>query len=280
VITNTFDPIFEIGCGFLVGKLVGRNRSIDITSKFVEAIVAHRDAEVLGGDIFELVCLVDHRVMAGGNDFAVGALPYRRVSAEEMMIDDDQIRFGCALAHARDETVVIAGTFAADAVLTGRSNVFPEREILRQILQFGAIAGLGLRSPLVDQPNIDGFIARESQRLRGASLLEGFEPVKAQVISSTLHVGRRERNAKRLAQDGQVLVEDLLLKILGPGRDQDAATAEDGRNQIGKRLPGARPGFCQKYTTSREDVCRAVRERAGDRGVQRRGAGRGVYCSG
>ena len=80
-----------------------------------------------------------------GNDLAVGALPHRRVGAQQVMIDDDDVGVGGALPHARDEAVVVARTLGADAVFGAGGDVVPERRVLRQILELGAVAGLGAR---------------------------------------------------------------------------------------------------------------------------------------
>ena len=80
--------------------------------------------------------------------------------------------------------------------------------------------------------------------------------MQAQVVGAALHVGRREGNAERFAQRGNVLEEDLFLKILRPGRNQHALAAENRRHQVGERLARAGAGFGEQDA--------AVLERARD----------------
>ena len=56
-------------------------------------------------DILELVRFVDHGEIAVRNDFAEAALPHRRIGAEQVVVDDDEVGLGGALLHARDEAV-------------------------------------------------------------------------------------------------------------------------------------------------------------------------------
>ncbi len=85
----------------------------------------------MGGDIFQLVCLVDDDVRAVRYDFAVRAVADGGVCTQEMVIDDDDIRFRRTLPHACDEALLIARTFGPEAVFTRRGDLVPERQIFR-----------------------------------------------------------------------------------------------------------------------------------------------------
>ncbi len=52
----------------------------------------------------------------------------------------------------------------------------------------------------------------------------------------------------------QILEEDLLLQVLGPGRDEHALAAEDSGDEIGQSLARARARFGQEHASLREDV--------------------------
>ena len=95
-----------------------------------------------------------------------------------------------------------------DAVLGRRRDVVPERQVFGQILDFGAIAGLGVPGPRVDCLDVVG-VARGSRELeagsRGNRIAQGLEAVQAQIVPAALHVGGGERHAERLAQDGRSL---------------------------------------------------------------------------
>ena len=106
-----------------------------VAREIFDAIVAQGDAEVLGGDVLQLVSLVDHGVVAPRDHFTVIALPHRRVGAEQVMVDDDHIGLGGTLAHAGDEALVVARALRADTVFAAGGDVFPEGKIFGEILE-------------------------------------------------------------------------------------------------------------------------------------------------
>ncbi|MYK87623.1 MAG: hypothetical protein F4018_04345, partial [Acidobacteria bacterium] len=78
-------------------ELDGRRRiacdeSPAVVVQLVEPVVADGDPEVLRGHVFELMRFVDHRDRARGNDLAVRALAHGGVRAQQMMVDDDDVR--------------------------------------------------------------------------------------------------------------------------------------------------------------------------------------------
>ena len=91
-----------------IGDQLRAERAVDVARQIVDAVVADRDAEVLRRDVLELVRLVDDRVAAARDHFAVLALAHGRVGAQQVMVDDHDVGFGGALAHARDEAVLVA----------------------------------------------------------------------------------------------------------------------------------------------------------------------------
>ena len=67
-----------------------------------------------------------------------------------MVIDDDDVRFGGALTHQRDEAVAVARTLGPEAGVRFGGELAPGGEIVGQFAQSGAVAvGRGLQ-PLVD----------------------------------------------------------------------------------------------------------------------------------
>ena len=124
----------------LVARLLGierRQRAFGVAHELVDPVRAERHAEVLRDDVLELMRLVDDRQIALRNDRAVAALTDRRVRAQQVVIDDDDVGRDRALAHARDEAVDELRTLAAEALLARRGQVVPERQVVRA----------GLRSP-------------------------------------------------------------------------------------------------------------------------------------
>ena len=156
------------------------------------------DAEILRGHVLELVRLVDDGVAAFGDHFAVRALPDRRVGAQQVMVHDDEVRLGGALSHARDEAVGVARALGADAVFRCCGDLSPERQVLGQVCDLGAIAGLRPLRPFVDdgKKNLRRGLAEQLERACFRALAERFEPVQAQVVAAALHVGGGERHIR------------------------------------------------------------------------------------
>ena len=188
-----------------------------VAGELLEAIVAHCHAEVLGGHVLQLVRLVHDRHLAVGNHLAVRALAHRGVRAEQVMIHHHQIGVRRALPHLRHEAVRVARALGAHAILGRGGDLAPERQIFRQVVDFGAIAGVGVRGPrfddrqehlrgrLAEQPHVPGAFRRGAER---------FEPMETEVVPPALHVGGRERQAERLPEDREILEVNLFLQVL------------------------------------------------------------------
>ena len=175
-------------------------------------------------------------------------MPHRRVRAQQVMIDDDDVRFRGALAHPRDVAVANLRTGAAEAVLGRRRDVAPERQIVRQLVDLRAIAGVGVLRPLLDQREVN----RDSPRLAHAAplpSLELFEAMQAQIVAAPLHVGRGERHAERARERRHVLRVDLFLQVLRARGDEHALPVEDGRNR-------GRRASCRCRCRLRRAACR------------------------
>ena len=124
----------------------------------------------------------------------------------------------------------------------------PEREVLGQILQLGAVAGVGARGPLADDRQED-VVDRGADAVR-----QLIELVDAQIVRAPFHVGRGERDPERLAQRGNVLEVDLFLEVLRAGGDEHALAAENRGHEIRERLAGAGAGFGEQDAAVLEDA--------------------------
>ena len=111
--------------------------------------------------------LVDDRVLAVRDHLAEGALPHRGVRAQQVVIDDDDVGLGGALPHARDEAVVVARTLGADAVLGVAAMSFQNGESSGQVLDLGAVAGLGVAATTRRSP--DGLRVSSAERIAALS---------------------------------------------------------------------------------------------------------------
>ena len=133
--------------------------ALGVAREVFDAIVADGHAEVLRGDVLELVRFVQDRGGAVGDDLAVRALPHGGIREQQVVVDDDEIGLGGALAHARDEAVAdTAGTrvprqFSADAAISLQSGRSSGRSF-----ELRAIAGVGRARPAVDDRQQDPLV--------------------------------------------------------------------------------------------------------------------------
>ncbi len=190
---------------------------------------------------------VQDEVGARRDHLAEGALSDRRVGAQQVVIDDHHVGCGRLLAHPRHEALVVARAFGAEAGFGGGRDFIPERQILGQVLELGAVASLRPGGPFADDGKKD--IVRH-----GAGVVQLIEPVQAQIVRTALHVCGSERHVERVAKSGDVLEEDLFLEVLRSGRNEHALAAQDGRDEVGERLPGAGARFGEEDAAVLEDV--------------------------
>ena len=184
-----------------VGQVERAERMRRIASQFIEAVRAQRDPEVLSDDILELMRLVDDRQRALGNDFTEAALAHRRVRAQQVVVDDDEVRLGGALAHAGDEAVRVLRAFATEALIGGGRHVLPNRRGVRQVLNLATVAGLGDRRPLGNAFHPPPLFWRHG----GPRLLQPREAVLAEVVRSPFHVGGADVAPERARHAGTSL---------------------------------------------------------------------------
>ena len=159
---------------------------------------------------------------------------------------------GGAVAHPRDEAVGVARALAAEALLARRRELGPERQVVRQVFDLGAIAGLRRRQPT----RRSGASAPIVLRQRRERLDQPFEAMQAEVVRAALHVGGADRVPERARQRRHVLVEDLILQRARARGDEHAPAGEHGRDEVGERLADAGAGL--------GDERAAVVEQSGD----------------
>src|SRR5436305_5363834 len=107
------DRLRDLGALLVVGKRRASGKPLDIAREILDSIRAHAVPEVLRRDVLELMRFVENHMAAGRNHLAVRVLANRSIGAQQMMIHDDDVRRGSALAHASDEALVVAGTLGS-----------------------------------------------------------------------------------------------------------------------------------------------------------------------
>ncbi len=139
------------------------------------------------------------------------------VGEEEVVIDDDELGLHRLSPHGRDETRLGVGAGLAQADLGPRVELRPKPGVLRQALDLGPVAGLGVALPLQDGVELLDVVQAGKDRV----VAQGIQLLLANVVGTTLHDAHLQRAKQRL-EEGDVFERELLLQVFGPGRDDDA----------------------------------------------------------
>jgi hypothetical protein len=83
--------------------------------------------------------------------------------------------------------------------------------------------------------------------------------VQAEVIAAPFHQRRLERDAERLLERGQILVEDLLLEVFRAGGHQHAMAAQNRGDEIRQRLARAGARFGEQGSAVLDDLRNRLR---------------------
>ena len=225
----------------LRGGRFAAEKDFSVAGKIFEAKVRQRAAEILRGDFFKLVRLVEDdsggfrenagvwRVAGGEADCGVGK--------EEVVIDDDEIGLEGAAAHFGDEAAAIVGAGAAEAGLGARVKLVPERAGFRQTGKLGAVAGFGDLLPLGDLAVFVDLVESRENRL----VAEGEELAAAKIIGAALHVADAKLSEEGF-KERNVAEEELILECFGSGGDDYALAGAECGQKIGERFASA--GAC------------------------------------
>ena len=169
-----------------------------IAQEIFDLEVGDGDAEVAGGNVFELVRFVEDDAGGGGQDSGVGSFFGgefdREIGEEEMVVDDDDVALGGFAAHGGDEAALELRALAADAVLGAGVELAPERAGLGQGGEFGAVAGAGFLVPVEQGAELVDLIEAVEDGLAG----EVVELFAAEIVLAALHVADLEARLGRL----------------------------------------------------------------------------------
>ena len=119
----------------------------------------------------------------------------------------------------------------------------PDRRVLRHVRHIAFVTAAGIAREIDDDGQIAGVICAGKTAL----VTRPFKMIVADVIGASLEQRHGHRHFQRLAHHLDVAVEQLVLQVLGTGRDDDLAAGEQGRNQISEGLAGAGAGFGHQY---------------------------------
>ncbi len=223
----------------------------------------HVHAEELGGDLLDLVRLVEDRDLVGRQHLRLGpGRAQRQVGEEQMVVDDHQLRLQRAPPHAGHEAALEEGAARPEPRLRRRRDLAPERRVVGQLGQVGAVTGGCPRHPGDDAVELGRGHERRLPRL----LLEA---PQAQVVAETLHHRPLERLRHDRLQPRQIDARDLVLKSLGAGADHHLAPRQQRRHQVRHGLAGAGAGLDEQAIVALDRLGDALghRELAGARFV-------------
>jgi hypothetical protein len=222
--------VFEGGAGAFDGGGAGFfcfEEEFDIAGELVEALRAEADAEVVGGDVFELVGLVEDDAGSVGEDAGVGGvgglLLDVEVGEEEVVVDDDDVRLEGFAAHGGDETALPIRAGLAETSFGAGVDFAPERGVFREVVEFGSVAGFGGLFPGGDLVELVDFL----KAIQDWRVSQGVELVAAEVVGAALHVTDFQ-GAEEGFEEWDIFEEELLLEVFGAGGDDDALVALAG----------------------------------------------------
>ena len=228
------------------GDAFASEHGFGVAGQLVKAGVGEGNAKVLAGDVFELVGFVEDDGGGFGQDAGVGRsgglLFDGEVGEEEVVVDDDDVALKGLATHLGDEALLPVGAGLAEADFAAGVEFMPEVGALGEVVDLGAIAGLGGALPLQDGVELRDFFEAGEQRI----VAQGVEFLLADVVGAALHVADAE-GAEEGFEEGDVLEEELFLKIFGSGGDDDALLVLSGpaerREEIREGFAGAGAGF-------------------------------------
>ncbi len=98
---------------------------LEVLQYAFHAAAADVRPEELGREIRDLVSLVENDGIAGAEDVAEAVLLQRKIGEQQVVIDDDNVRVERLPPGHRNMTARHFGTAVAQAVLAGRSDLWP-----------------------------------------------------------------------------------------------------------------------------------------------------------
>src|SRR5581483_1937288 len=113
----------------------------NILCQFLEPVIAYRDTEILPGRVFNLVSLIENDGVIWGKNACSGlAISEAEVGKKQVVVDDDDIAFGCALVHQSQEAPLKLLAFLTRAEIGAGIEFTPCGARFRKRSNFGAVA--------------------------------------------------------------------------------------------------------------------------------------------
>ncbi len=201
----------------------------DVAGQFFELVAGNGDAEILAGDVFDVVRFVENHGAIFGDDAGQVFAFHGEVGEEQVVIDDDD--------------VAIPAPSDACCVMKQRSNCghfwpvqrSPRASILAQAELDSGRDLISARSPVSVVFSHSRMIwksATSSRPVEHGLLFGIVDFLAAGVVGAAFHVAGAQRRPRCFSRNGMSLIEELLLKILRAGGDDYAAAGENRGDQI------------------------------------------------
>ncbi len=237
--------------GNLRGGGVGARKNIGVAGEIFEAKVGERAAEVLRGNVFELVRLVEDDGGGFGQNSGVGGAAGGQtnggVGEEQVVIDDDEVGLEGAAAHLGDEAAAIVGAGRAKAGIGAGVELVPESGGFGQGGELGAVAGFGDPFPFGNLAILFDFVEARENGL----VAEGEELAAAKIVGATFHVADAELTQESF-EEGDIAEEELVLEGLGSGGNDDAPAGAERGQEVCESLAGPCASFDDEMAALRE----------------------------
>ena len=220
--------------------LVGHDR-LHRPSCVGEAAGAEVQAEGGGDDVLQLVGLVDHHHVVVGEDGS----PRLQVEPVQVQVHHHHVGLAGRRPGLLGETgPALRAPLGARALFGGDAHRRPRRR-RRFPVQLGPVTGLAGLGPSGQSAQLrlrrPVGQAVEGELITAARYLG--HPLPADVVGSALQHGEGKRRIEVTSQERKVLARQLVLQGLGGGGHHDPLARQDGRHQVGERLPRAGPSL-------------------------------------
>ena len=160
---------------------------------------------------------------------------HAQVGKKQVVVDDNDVRLKCLPAHLRDKAPPVIRAGRPQAGLGARIQLVPQRAHLRQAVNLSPIPGLRHLFPLGNLPILVNLFQARQDGLTA----QRHQLVPAKIVRAPLHVAHAQRAQQRFKKR-YVAEEKLILQRLGARRNNHPLSRAQRRQQIRKRLAGAR----------------------------------------
>jgi hypothetical protein len=213
----------------------GARRDFGIARELRELSGGQLLAEEQRRGVRKLVRLVENDRVARGQQLGETFVAQHHVGEEQVVVDDDDVRFERRLARLQHEAVGVKRAMGTEAVVARRRDERPDRRVLGDVGERAAIAGRRRVRECDDAGQVARILARRKPSFRSGSR----KVVVADVVGAALEQRNRQRKTQRVADERQVALEELILQRLRPRGNDHLAAVEEGGHQVGECLAGA-----------------------------------------